>query len=480
MGQLPRPVGAEVRVDDRRRGRAAAPSTPAMTVGATNSSRLASGVRRLDRRARARGARSPDPVHDGVVAALDAVPALVAIHRPVAAADRRDRGRPDAPRPAAARARRRTRAPTTAACRGRRAARGRGQPARARARASSASATRCRSWACTPPGPTRPTTCAAARPRVPAPQAASRAGRVKNEPSAIAASIRGRSWSTGLPAPMFRWPTSELPICPGGSPTASSDARSDRVRPACQQPTPDGHPSRGDRVGRRVAPDAEPVDDDEHDGSRPRGSPPPSPMTVTRRARVPRGQPRPCHDARHLVGLERRAADERAVDRRLGEELIDVRGRDAAAIQDRTSVAAHARHGPERRVEGAPDRDGHLGRVGAARVPPGPDRPHRLVRDDQPARRRGRCRYSSAARRAPGRPRAPRPPARPPHGPRGPRRRTGSAAAPPRSRGSASRRRCSFVSWCQRRRSEWPTITQVASPSSIDAAMSPVNAPTRW
>ena len=57
-------------------------------------------------------------------------------------------------------------------------------------------------------------------------QAASRAGRSKNEPSAIAASMRGRSCRTGRPAPRLRCPTSELPIWPGGRPTSPSEAPS--------------------------------------------------------------------------------------------------------------------------------------------------------------------------------------------------------------------------------------------------------------
>ena len=37
--------------------------------------------------------------------------------------------------------------------------------------------------------------------------------------------MRGRSWSTGRPAPRFRCPTSLLPIWPTGSPTASPTPR---------------------------------------------------------------------------------------------------------------------------------------------------------------------------------------------------------------------------------------------------------------
>ena len=42
-----------------------------------------------------------------------------------------------------------------------------------------------------------------------------------SEPSSTALSIRARSCGTIAPAPRLRWPTSELPICPSGRPTAS-------------------------------------------------------------------------------------------------------------------------------------------------------------------------------------------------------------------------------------------------------------------
>ena len=75
----------------------------------------------------------------------------------------------------------------------------------------------------------------------------------------------------GRPAPRFRWPTSELPIWPGGRPTASSEAPQDRVRPVAQQPAPDRHPGRGDRIGGRVAADPEAVEHDQDDRARPGG-----------------------------------------------------------------------------------------------------------------------------------------------------------------------------------------------------------------
>ena len=42
----------------------------------------------------------------------------------------------------------------------------------------------------------------------------------KNEPSSIARSIWPKSIATTRPAPIFVWPTSELPICPVGKPTS--------------------------------------------------------------------------------------------------------------------------------------------------------------------------------------------------------------------------------------------------------------------
>ena len=94
------------------------------------------------------------------------------------------------------------------------------------------------------------------------------AGRAAKLPSAIAASIRGRSCSTGRPAPRFRWPTSELPIWPGGSPTASSDARRIECGQSRRSAAPDRHRRRGDRVRRRVVADPEAIQDDEDDRSR--------------------------------------------------------------------------------------------------------------------------------------------------------------------------------------------------------------------
>ena len=54
-----------------------------------------------------------------------------------------------------------------------------------------------------------------------APSAATSVSFSPSEPSATALSIRARSCGTIEPAPRLRCPTSELPICPAGSPTAS-------------------------------------------------------------------------------------------------------------------------------------------------------------------------------------------------------------------------------------------------------------------
>ena len=46
------------------------------------------------------------------------------------------------------------------------------------------------------------------------------------EPSLIALLISESDWYTMRPAPMLRWPTSELPIWPSGRPTSSPEAPS--------------------------------------------------------------------------------------------------------------------------------------------------------------------------------------------------------------------------------------------------------------
>src|SRR5437899_10814629 len=61
-----------------------------------------------------------------------------------------------------------------------------------------------------------------------------RDGNRKNSPDSMACEMRTMSCGTTRPAPRFRCPTSLLPICPSGSPTASPDALSN-VRGAFDQ-----------------------------------------------------------------------------------------------------------------------------------------------------------------------------------------------------------------------------------------------------
>ena len=66
--------------------------------------------------------------------------------------------------------------------------------------------------------------CSAAPGRAAAANASFSTGFAASEPSAQARLMRVSSWNTTRPAPMLRCPTSELPICPSGRPTASPDA----------------------------------------------------------------------------------------------------------------------------------------------------------------------------------------------------------------------------------------------------------------
>ena len=91
MGELPRPVRPEVGVDDRL-ARAQPRFEPVDDGRRDELVGLATSVGGLDRRDGRRDVMRRLAVHDGVVAALDPVPAGVAIHRPVPPPDRRDGG----------------------------------------------------------------------------------------------------------------------------------------------------------------------------------------------------------------------------------------------------------------------------------------------------------------------------------------------------------------------------------------------------
>ena len=161
-----------------------------------------------------------------------------------------------------------------------------GTPCRA---ASSTSATRCRSLAWTPPGPMRLTRWSRPSGRAARAHASSSAGRSKNEPSAMAASIRGRSCSTGRPAPRLRWPTSELPIWPAGSPTASSEARSVACGQSRHSPRQVGIRAAAIASDCRIGADPEPIEHDQHDRARAR----PGASVTRRRGRRPSVRPVP-------------------------------------------------------------------------------------------------------------------------------------------------------------------------------------------
>ena len=87
-----------------------------------------------------------------------------------------------------------------------------------------------------------------------------------NEPSATARFTRARSWSRILPDPIVRWPTSEFPICPDGSPTASPDCRQRGVRIPRHERVEDGCVGELDGVPRAGRGDPPAVEDDEADG----------------------------------------------------------------------------------------------------------------------------------------------------------------------------------------------------------------------
>src|SRR5882762_2740806 len=100
--------------------------------------------------------------------------------------------------------------------------------------ASVTAAARCSSSACTPPLPIRPSKCSVPPRRFTRAHSSTRGGSRKNSPDSMACEIRTMSCGTTRPAPRFRCPTSLLPICPSGRPTASPDAVSN-VRGAFAQ-----------------------------------------------------------------------------------------------------------------------------------------------------------------------------------------------------------------------------------------------------
>ncbi len=208
--QLARAVGAEVEVQG---GVARADA-----VVAADHERLdelvglAGGVAALDAlpvRCRPRGALGGD---DGAVGSLDALPAVVAVHAPVAAAHGADAPAP----PASFRSTSATYRGAVPGCTSRPSRKAwttTGTPA---ALATSISAARCTSDECTPPSLTRPSRWS--RPPALFALAITSAigpGSCASVPSWTALSMREMSIMAMRPAPKFRCPTSLLPICPG-------------------------------------------------------------------------------------------------------------------------------------------------------------------------------------------------------------------------------------------------------------------------
>ncbi len=266
---------------------------------------------------------------------------------------------------------------------GRRAGRGRPQSATPWRWARSASATRWRSLAWTPPGPTsvmawRTPRAAFARVHRGVGTPAARS----NDPSAIAASIRGRSWRTGRACAEVQMTDFGVAHLARRQADGLLGRLEHAVRPALEQAPPGRHGRGGDGVASRIAADAEPVEHDQDDGSR----------SARRHPARPRARaviPARADDAGHLVGLERGSTDQRPVDRRLGEELADVRRGDAAAVQDR-------------RLGGArPPTRSHRGLPGSHRSSPPRRGPMRCGRCRSPRRARRRSR-GRRRERAPG------------------------------------------------------------------------------
>ena len=122
---------------------------------------------------------------------------------------------------------------------------------------------------------------------------------------------------------------------------------------------PDRHARRQERVARRIIADAEPVEDDE-------------------------GERHPAaagclQDGGELLRLERCAADQRAVDVGLGEQLGGVVGRHAAAVLDRNRVGGVGIG----LAQDLPDLRGDLLGVRRRRRITGPDGPDRLIGDHE-------------------------------------------------------------------------------------------------
>ncbi len=259
----------------------------------------------------------------------------------------------------------------------------------------------------------------------------------KSSPVSIARFTRTRSW-TRIAARADRQ-VADLGVAhlAGGQADCLARGGERRVRELAPEPVEDRRVGELDRVARARRRDAPAVEDDERYER----------DTCGRLAYRLEG-----------VDVERGAADERAVDVRLREQLAGVVGLDRAAVEDRRV---------EERLDERVRVLRHLGRRGAA----GADRPDRLVGEHEAVGLRLEHRRPGGGAR---------PRSRPPRAPPASRRRTRSRRARRRARRARARATVSSVSPKYCRRSEWPT-SEPATPSSssIGAEISPVYAPSR-
>src|SRR5438105_6711334 len=233
-------------------------------------------------------------------------------------------------------------------------------------------ASMCSSTAWMPPGPMRPRMCRRVPRSAAWAQAAVSAGFVSKDPSSIASEMRGRSCSTRKPAPRLRWPTSELPIWPAGSPTAVPAASSRECGQCARSPCQVGMSAASNafRFGSSLIPKPSRTHRTTGFGGR-------AALVDTRRSAVQLS----CasDDVCEPLRVEGGAADEGAVNVRLGEELTSIVGCHAAAVQDWDPIRVRwvelAKKGPDLRR-------GSLCVLPGGSVPR-PDGPDRLISDGQ-------------------------------------------------------------------------------------------------
>ena len=366
-------------MDDRIARRAAGVAAPSITVGPTNSS-VSPRAYAASIAAAAAAARCERlGVDDRVVAALDALPAPVAVHREVAAADRRDRGARVGGRQPRLEVGDEAEPPTTAACRGRRAARGSRRSATPSRAASSTRATRWRSLAWTPPGPMRLTTWRTRR------RAGSLARREEGGPRderAVGDRRVDPRAGPGAPADRRRGSGGRPRSCPSGRAAA---------RPP--PPMPGARCAASARAGRARSASAR---------RRSRRRRPPS-RSRTRRARRGRwvgAGSRPAGDRRSPAGSAGQAAGRAVIPARATIPAISS-GLSDAPPTSAPSIDGSARNSPMfAEVTLPPYRTGH--RVGRRRPSPGRRGSPGSRRPSRRRRRRwrcGRCRSPRPARR---------------------------------------------------------------------------------